>query len=142
MLAGEESDFRIKVTDGNYQLKLLGHWTETMYTTPRLKLEFSIVDLGEFHGETVSRYYNVERLIGKAGKKGRFKAKQTGDFLIEYFNLFPHRKIKRRDRIPMEDMYNEIIIGKVRTVKKNNQQKRLPEQLQYSVIEELLRIGR
>lgn len=138
----EESDLLPKIPNGNYQLKLLDRRTEVMFTEPRLIFKFSIVDFGEFHGTVLYRYYNVEKLTSKAGKNGGFKAKQTGDFLIEYCNLFPHRKIKRRDRIPMEDFHNEIIVGKVRLADKNNQQKKLPPQLQYSVVGELLRIAK
>jgi len=141
IVSDDESDLLPRIPDGNYQLKLLDRRTKIMFTTPRLILKFSIVDIGEFLGVVLYRYYSVDKLTSKAGKNGGFKAKQTGDFLIEYCNLFPHRRITRLDRIPMESLHNEIILGKVRTVDTNNQQKALPEQLKYSAVGELLRIA-
>ena len=113
-----------------------------MYGAPKLILKFSIVDFGSYQGIVLARYYNVTKLIGMVGQNGRFKAKPTGDFLIEYCTLFPGQSITRLDRIPMVLLYNEIIIGKVRTVTKNNQQRKLPDQLKHSVIGELIRVER
>jgi hypothetical protein len=88
------------------------------------------------------RYYNLKKLKGKPGNKGKFIPKVRGDFMIEYFTLFPLQRISRIDRIPMEPFVNSIIIAKVKDVKKNSSQKNLPEQLIYSKISELIRIER
>jgi len=135
----DDSGLKPLIPEGEYQLKFQGYSTKIMFGGPKLILKFSIVDFGEFNGITLYRYYGVKKLIGKVGNRGLFKAKQTGDFLIEYFNLFPDQSITRLDRIPMERLSNVTIVGKVRTVLKNNQQKKLPEQVKYSAIGELLR---
>lgn len=133
-----ELDYEPLVPEGEYRLKLLSHSTAIMFRAPRLILRFSIVDFGEAHEYELSRYYSVEKLIGKDGNRGKCKHKRRGDFMLEYFTLFPDRPRTRLDRIPLEPLYNSIVIGKVRTVKVNNQQKELPRALWHSVIGQLV----
>lgn len=136
-----ECELAPQIPDGEYCFKLRRHITGIMFGSPRLVLEFSIIDMGEYHGTVLKKYYNVRKLIGKAGKKGRFLAKPTGDLLIELCTLFPQWKITRLDRVPLDGLYNSIIKGKTRTVTNNNQRKKLPGQLKYSVIEKLIGIA-
>lgn len=119
---------------GQYQLKLLEFRTASQFKSARLILEFSIVDFGEHFEKRVCRYYNIERIIGKPAINGRFKAKPHGDFLIEYYTLFGGPRISRLDRVPMGVFRNSILVGQIRTVTKNNQQKVLPVQMHYSVV--------
>ena len=136
----EITDYEPLVPEGDYSLKLHSHRTAQMFGTPRLVLTFSITDFGEFHGVMLQRYYGVEKLIGKSGKNGRCKHKRRGDFTIEYFTLFPHVPLRRLDRISLKPLYNSEIVGRVRIVKTNNQQKRLPQPLWHSVIGNLVRV--
>lgn len=129
------------IPPGEYGLKLVQHRTLIFYKTPRLVFDCIITDFSDCHGIQLSRYYNVERLISKPGKNGTCKHKQSGDFMMEFYQLFPSEPRRRLDRIPMQMFYNVEIIGKVRTVTTNNRQQKLPEQLQHSVIGELLRIA-
>ena len=136
-----ESDLPPLIPEGEYQLKLVSHATVIQFKTPRLALKFSIVDYNEYHGTVLYRYYNVVKLTSKAGTKGSCKHKARGDFMIDYCTLLPNQHITRLDRVPMEPLYQTVIVGKVRTVKRNNQQRVLPEQLQYSVVDSLLRVS-
>jgi len=131
-------DYEPLIPAGEYRLKLDSHSTAVMFKTPRLILNFSIVDFGDYHQVIVSRYYCVERLIGKPGRGGKCKHKRRGDFMLEYFSLLPERTRDRLDRVPLEPLYNSIIIGRVRTVTSNCMQKSLPQQLLYSVVGELI----
>lgn len=128
-----------KVPDGEYLFKVLSHITCTKFETPRLELKCSIID-GEYFGTELSRWYCLDHFKGKASVKGKFVPKRRGDFMIEYYGLFPLQEVARLDRISMEPFYSNIIVGRTRTVTKNNQQKRLPEQLQHSVIAEFLKV--
>lgn len=135
-------DYRPLLPEGEYQLKLLAHGTELHFgKKPRLVLKFSVVDFGQQQGTVLFRYYNVDKLLSKAGKNGRFKPPRNGDFMMEYFKVVSGCGKPRLDRIPLEPLYKSIIVGRVRTVDRNSQQKALPEQLKYSVVAELLRAG-
>ena len=125
--------------EGEYTLKLESHHCAIFFKSPRLVLTFSVADFGEHFGAKLSRYYNVSSIKGKPGAHSNVKHKHSGDFMIEFYTLFPDQPRRRLDRIPMEPFYKASIIGRIRNVKRNNQQKKLPEQLQHSVIAELLR---
>lgn len=137
-----ESDFPPLIPEGKYQLKLLSHSTSIMFgKSSRLVLEFSVVDFGEHHGTRLIRYYNVEKLKSKPGKNGQCKHKRRGDFMIEYFTLFPGLRATRLDRVSMEPLYQSVLVGMVRNVTKNTQQKDLPAQLHYSVVGKLVGVA-
>lgn len=128
------SDYEPLIPEGQYCFKLIGYETVCTFDSPKLVLTCSIIDFGPYYQTQLSRYYCVERLLGKPGKNGKCKHKRRGDFMLEYFKLFPGRARPRLDRVPLEPFRNEVIIGSVRTVKSNSQQKKLPDQLMYSVI--------
>jgi hypothetical protein len=129
------SDYEPLIPEGQYRFKLIRHETVSTFDSPKLVLVCSIIDFGP-HSETIlRRYYCVERLVGKARRGGQCKHKRRGDFMLEYFSLFPSQARPRRlDRVSLDPFRNEVLIGSVRTVKHNSQQKKLPEQLRYSVI--------
>lgn len=130
------------VEPGEYDLVLVDYETSRMFgKAEKLALNFRIVTQGPHFGEVVSRYYNVKRIIGKPAKGGRFQVARGSNFLFEYMTIFEHLgQPKRLDRVPMSHFENNIIIGRVKTVVKNYNQRKLPHALQYSVIEELLRV--
>ena len=109
-----------------------------MGKAPKLIMNFRIVTFGDYFETELSRYYNVPRIIGKPQRYGRFKCSKKGAFLREYMTLFTGR-IKRLDRIPMSYYEEQIIEGRVGTVKRS-QGKDIPIELQYSVITELCRL--
>ncbi len=137
----DDSDnyLRPLIPAGVYLLKLQAHSTGLYFGQPRLVLRFSVVDMGEYHGTTVYRYYNVQKLIGKPGVNGRFKPPRSGDFLIEFFQIARDCACPRLDRISLDPLYRKILVGRVRTVGRNNLQKTVPDQLKYSLVAELLR---
>jgi hypothetical protein len=102
----------------------------------KLILWFTIITFGPYFDLVkLPRYYNVTRIIGKQQRNGRFKVGFRSDFLREYGRLFRHPT--RLDRITMSPFERHIIIGRVRTVTVGHDQKKIPEFLQYSVLEEL-----
>ena len=106
---------------------------------PKLTLWFTITDPGEGFGKRVARYYNVQKLIGKRGIGGQFKAGLRSDFIREYVHLF--NEIPRRlDRIPMTRFEKHVFRGTLRTVRTDHRQRELHQLLQYSVVSDLLEV--
>lgn len=127
------------IAEGEYQLKLVSHETAVQFLTPKLILLFSICEFGNYFGTRLPKYYNIKKFKGKPGKKGHFYPKRRGDFMFDFYTLF-NRNV-RLDRIPMEPFYNSIIIGRVGTVKVDYRNRKLPEQMRYSKVCELLRLA-
>ena len=125
------------IKPGNYELALIDYKTAMMFMgkAPKLIMNFRIITFGEWFETEVSRYYNVQRIIGKPQRYGRFRCSKKGAFLREYMTLFTGR-VNRLDRVPMSYFEDEIIEGKIHTVKRS-QGREIPKELQYSVISEL-----
>ncbi len=127
------------IRPGNYKVMLDYYQTAIMFgKAPKLILHFKVTSFGEGFGSWIPRYYNVQKLIGKGKKNGRFKVSKSGDFLREYLSLFPART-KRLDRLPMTRFKNVIIEAEIVTVKESRGRS-LPEPLRYSKIGKLLRV--
>ena len=128
------------VKPGVYDFVFIDFRTAKMFMgkAPKLIMDFRIVSLGEFFETELSRYFNVQRIIGKPERHGCFQASKKGDFVREYKTLFPG-KANRLDRIPMSCYENVIIEGKVVTVKRSRGRE-IPRELQYSKIGELRRV--
>ncbi|HJS89377.1 MAG TPA: hypothetical protein VJ738_05365 [Steroidobacteraceae bacterium] len=127
------------VPPGEYDLRFLYHETKRIFDRPKLFLWFSIITFGDHFEKRIPRYYGATRLIGKPGKGGRFKVGRKGDFLREFMTLFPVNA-NRLDRLPMSRYENVIIVGKVRTVERGRNQRPIPPEAQYSVVDQLLRV--
>ena len=129
------------VEPGEYAMVYVTRFTTYVHKTPKLAIRFRIVEHGECFGIELERWFNCKRLIGKPGKNGGFMPPRHGGFLIEYCTLFPLELTRnsRLDRVSFKPFKNSIIVGKVKTVKRNSQQRNIPEPLQYSTIKELLR---
>ena len=126
---------------GEYRINFLGYETAIHFgDASKLILHFSVADFGEWFETKLSRYYTVQKLIGKAGSKGRFKAKsQTSVVITKFLNYHPDTEIpKRLDRLPMNVWGSSLYLAKVGSVVTNSRQKRLHKQQQYSKILELL----
>ncbi len=121
-----------------YGLSFVNYSTVKMFGDGKLILKFKVVEHGEYFGVELSRYYNVN-LVGKPGRNGKFSPPKHGNFLIEYCQLFPDKVTKRLNRLSMSPFNQSYFRGEVRTVKRNNQQKKLPQPMQYSVISKLVR---
>ena len=125
------SELRPLIPDGNYHLKLLKDNILYMYGGWKLCLQFSVIDFGDYQGTELVRYYNV----GKKG--GKFEPPRNGDFMIDYFTVLPGR-VRRRDRMSLDPLYDKIVFARVSTVKTNNQGKKLPDTIWYSKVGKLL----
>lgn len=132
-------DGRPLVPDGRYHFKLDYHETSLMFGSPRLILLMTILDCGDFNGVSLPRYYNVDRLIGKPRKNGRFVPSRGGDFLIDYYTLLPERS-QRLDRLPMAPLKDKFIFAETSTVKTNNRNTKLPEPMWHSKIKKLIEL--
>ena len=127
------------VPGGIYTLTYLYHETGKVFRSPKLTIWFKITDFGPYFGKVVPRYYNIRRLSGKPGKDGRFVVGRSQDFLREYARLFPN-PINRLDRISMSPFENKLIKACIREVKRDYRQRELAPPLQYSVVDELIRV--
>jgi hypothetical protein len=137
---GTSEDLLPKIKPGTYDLAFIEYETVRMFKgrAHKIVLWFRIVTMGEYFGAVLPRYYNVERVGKRRAKNGNFKAGLKGDFLREYCTLFPNL-IQRRDRIPMSPFRQSIILGKIGTCKKARGRE-IPIELQYSRIEQLLKV--
>lgn len=136
-------DLPPKIRPGLYDFVFASYQTALMFKgrAPKLIINFKIADpTNEAFESVLPRYYNVRKLIGPAGKGGRFQASPKGDFAREFFRLFPGDG-RRLDRIPMSKFKGAMIEGRVKTVDEVNGDA-IPGQLQYSVIAELRKVLR
>ena len=101
-------------------------------------MHFRIVTQGPDFGKALTRYYGVT-IIGKTGKSGRFSTGWKSDLMFEHVNLFGQLPA-RKSEVPIMPYKNNIIVGRVATVKKNRNQRSYPELLHHSKIAELIRI--
>ncbi|VAW38367.1 hypothetical protein MNBD_GAMMA01-734 [hydrothermal vent metagenome] len=123
------------IPSGKYEAVLNTWFTGTLWKQPKVVMIYTITS-GEYFGVDIPKYYNVKRLKGKAGKKGKFIAKPRGDFLKDFYKLLPLHEKVRVDQIPVNKLKLPIEI-KVSTVTKDHKQKVYAKQLQYSVIREV-----
>ena len=127
------------IPPGEYSLRYLYHETKRIFDRPKVFLWFSIVSFGDQFEKRLPRYYGATRLIGPKGKGGRFKVGRKSDLLREFLTLFPVNA-KRLDRLPISRYENVVIVGRVRTVERGYNQRPIPLEAQYSVVDQLLRI--
>ena len=126
------------LNEGDYELSYLQHLTTVMFSKkPTVIVDFRVVSIGRGHGCVISRYYNAERLIGRPGKGGRFKAKPKGDLYREFHAVVPGRH--RADRLPMTKLREAVLVGEVVTVTHDREQRTIPRHCWYSRVKRLLR---
>lgn len=138
--AGELTDERpALIPPGEYRLRLT-HWQTAILwgRSHKVVLHFTVCDIGPHFGAKISRYYNVEKVVGNPSRNGRFKLRWNHDLVREYAMLLPMPQ--RLDRLYLERLKSLLIVGRVATTSTNARQKRIPDALQYSVVRELLRI--
>jgi len=125
------SELRPLIPEGNYHLKLLKDNTQYMFGGWKLCLRFSVIDFGEYQGTELVRYYNLMK------NSGKFEVPLNGDFMIDYFTVLPGR-VRRRDRMSLDPLYDKITYAHVSTVKTNNLGKQYPESIWYSKVGKLI----
>lgn len=138
--AGELSgDKPALIPPGEYQLRFT-HWQTAILwgRSHKVILHCIVCDLGPHFGVKLRRFYNVEKIIGRPCKDGRFKVGWNHDLVREYAQLLPMPH--RLDRLNLERLESLLIVGRVETTTTTARQKRLPDALHYSVVRELLRV--
>jgi hypothetical protein len=124
------------VPPGAYEATFVQHETDNKAFggTPKIYLHFQLMDPG-FMEKTLYKAYNVKELIGKPGRNGKFKLNKGQDLTLLLCKIDP---TVRLDRISLRLLSGCSWNVSVRTVTKDYKQRELPEQLQYSVIDEIL----
>lgn len=129
------------IKPGIYDLSFMHSQTGYMFgRAPKVMYWFKIISMGDYFDTKIPRYYNAKRLIGQPKKYGNFEVGVKSDLVREFFNLFPHYKCKRLDRLPTSMLEGVIVKGRVETVKKDYKQRKRHEILHYSIITELLEV--
>ena len=128
------------IKPGFYEVMLDGFETAVMYSgkANKLILTFRVVEFGPAFGEKIPRYYNVDRIIGRPQKGGRFKVSKKRDFTREFLTLFNYSP-KRLDRLPMSLFEGVTIQAKIETVKESRGRS-IPRQVQYSKVQQLIKV--
>ena len=137
----QRNELAALVPEGQYKVRFIQYETLKRFGSSKLRMEFQIIDFGDHFETSVCRYYTLHHLIGKPCVGGRFKpTAQTSVLLVHYYDCHPTApRIKRLDRIPMDLWKDGEYIADVKTVSSNHRQHKLPEQLQYSKIDDLRR---
>ena len=129
------------IPEKTYDLGFVSYSTYMMLgKSPKLIINFKIMEFGDYFGVTLSKYYGVQKLTSKPRKNGGFLVGRKSNFLRDFITLFPDQSVKRLDRIPMTRFQEHVIKGRVKTVSKGFNQRDIPKPLQYSVIGELLEV--
>ena len=133
----------VLIPPGRYTLGFVDYRTAVYFQkAAKLVLTFRVLDAGEHFGTELDRFYNVQRLTTRPGKRGGFKIGPRSDFLREYCTLFPERCAKRLDRIPITEPFGgAYVVGDVQTVAKDYAQRAIPDPVRYSKIVALLKVA-
>jgi len=126
------------ITQEVYKFGFLYYETATLFYQPKVILWFAILSEGEYQGVKLKRFYNVQSLIGKSGKNGKYHPSGWGSDLVrEYAQLFDYLP-DRLERLSLCRFKDKIITGEVKTVTKNSRNHGLHRLCQYSVIDRLI----
>jgi len=137
-----DEDLMPLVEPGLYTARYVRHETRQFFGSAyKAVFWFQITDFGPAFEVVVPRYYNVNKLVGKAGRGGKFVPGRNSDFMREYCRVFPSR-IKRKDRIALAALKDVLVKVRVRTTVKDRRQRSLPEPLKYSVVEEIVGVAK
>jgi len=127
------------IKPGEYSLGFDHHETARLFNQPKLILLFTVLSEGDYRGTKLKRFYNVRSLIGKPGRNGKYRPSGwSSDLIREYAELFGDVP-DRLDRFSLKPYNNVIITGEVKTVSQDSRKRGIPECVQYSVIERLIK---
>ncbi len=124
------------IVPGIYSVVYQSHATANMFGKPRIIVRFAIAE-GQYKGKVLERFYLATRLIGQAGKKGKFSVTKRSSFIRDYVRVTSHMP-GRLDRIPMRMLRGRLIKARVGTVSKDRDGDLIPEALEYSKVSKLL----
>jgi hypothetical protein len=134
-----DEESHVRVPAGTYNVALIDWWTGVMFgKSKKLALTFQIVDMGDYFGKKLVRWYNVKRHIGATGRHGNFKPSRGSAFMSDYVRMVGMPS--RIDRPSLTKLFNVLIKAEVATVKRDYEQNTILEPLRYSVIRKLIHI--
>ena len=123
----------VHLLPGEYKLAFRKKRLVRRFNRGVLELTFAVMDFGESFEQQLTRYYNVQL----SREKRAFTARPGSMFVRDYCQVFGKRP--RFDRNPVGDYRDCMVIGYVDTTTTDYEQKKLPDAMQYSVIQELKR---
>jgi len=134
-----EEDHHCLVPDGRYIVNFSYYRTMLMLKgIPKIEIGFKICDDDtSLNGLILPKWYNAIK-CNKPRKNGNFKVGKRSNFSMDFTRLFNH-DIKRKDRVPMSYFDKYYYLIETETVTSNFQQKKYPEQLQYSKVKEIIK---
>ena len=128
----------VLVPPGRYLVKCHGWLTGLFFgKQPKVVLECSIADMGQWFELPIQRHYNARHLIGKPGRGGRFALGRSSDCLRE-FAIVAARRPDRLDRVPLSEFKNRLLVADIETMEKGRDGKSVPEVVRYSVIKRIV----
>jgi hypothetical protein len=128
-----EGDDSPLIPEGEYEMAYLYHTTWMfMGRQPKVVVYFAIIESGDHFQVVLPAYYNAIKLIGKRGKSGEFKVAKKSYLVRDFCRALPKQPLPRLDRIPLTILKSVIVRGAVVTVKKDFEQRDIPEAAQYS----------
>ena len=130
-----EGDDSPLIPEGNYEMGYLYHTTWMfMGRQPKVVIYFAIIEPGDHFQVVLPAYYNAIKLIGRRCKYGGFKAAKKSNLVRDFCRVFPTQPLPRLDRISLTKLESIVVRGEVITVKKDFQQRDIPEVAQYSKV--------
>ena len=121
------------IPEGNYEMSYLHHTTWMfMGRQPKVVVYFAIIEPGDHYQVVLPAYYNAIKLIGRRCKWGGFKAAKKSYLVRDFCRVLPTQSLPRLDRVPLTKLESIIVRGEVVTVKKDFEQRGIPEAAQYS----------
>lgn len=130
----------VMIQAGVYDLSFEHHETANLFggRAPKLVLWFRVATLGEHYGLLVPRYYNVRAFAGRGRRHGKFHIGWKSDFVREYARCFGLPR--RIDRVSTAAFKGVLIEGRIDAVECDHHQRKIHNDLRYSVIRELLKV--
>lgn len=128
--------FRPLLPNGaSFEARFVDYQTLFIFATGKCVWEFEIVEPGEFMGLRIIRPFRVAKLLGRPGKRGKFKLHAGGDMYQTLVRLLDYKQ--RKDRISLQPLRHMLFRIRVRTVKTNHRQEQLAEHQHYSVVDQI-----
>ena len=127
---------RSLIPEGEYNAVYVKHSTSDGSYGAKVKITFRIVSHGAFFEKEINAWYNLKATGKKVGKQGKIKLSSHSKLTYELLNALQIRH--RVDRLSPVLLKGHIAVIRVRTVKTNSRQKKLPEVLQYSTVDEIV----
>jgi len=119
------------------EARFVDYSTVYMFAAHKVVWEFQVVQPGDWFELRFFRAFRVRQIIGRPGKRGKFKLHAGGDMYQTLVRLLDYRQ--RADRVSLAPLRQMLFRIKLRTVRINSRQEKLADHVQYSVIESIER---